>query len=109
MLCILIKVPVPSSSHKQENKEDLKHFALISSSIFRVPRNLTKSTAISIGRDSGAQSENKQNTCRRTASLSKALVIAILTAEVVVLEYAVFSFARTFSVASRPPWESLSK
>ena len=28
---------------------------------------------------------------------------------VVVLEYAVFSFARTFSAASRPPWESLSK
>ena len=109
MLCILRKaVHELSLSRKQDNKEDFNNLVLINSCFFSVPRNLTKSTATSNGRDSEAHSENKQNTCCKTSSLAEVLVTAILMAVVVVLEYAMFWFARNSSVVSRSPRQSVS-
>ena len=109
MLCILKKAYAPSLSCRQDNKEALKSLVLINSADCPVIRDWTNSTATSIGRDSGAHRENKYNTSRRTSSLSKALIIAIWMAVVVVLEYAMFSLARSSSVTLRLPWESASK
>ena len=109
MWCILKKVYGSSLPCKHDNEVELKSLVLINSSVCPVTRNLMKSTATSTGRGSASQSENKQNTSRRTSSVSKALVIAIWMAVVVVLEYAMFWFARSLAAASRSPRERASK